>query len=194
VEMRLSQILLAVFLFITPAIALGQDKTFIPSVQVTISGEAGKPVIKGTSNLPENTEVMVELVRKASSYQAQDKAVVNKGSFSAGPFSQRNNPLNDGTYRVIVRVTPMGQIDAVKRLFGSRGELLAGENVRDGSITIAEFEDTFTVGAQPSKEADAQAVKDAERAMKQWTRESCRSLYGANKAKVDDCVLDVSGK
>ncbi|PWB82136.1 MAG: hypothetical protein C3F08_00415 [Candidatus Methylomirabilota bacterium] len=49
---------------------------------------ADKPVVIGTTNLPEGTELMVTVKRSESGYMAQDKTRVSNGGFRVGPFSQ----------------------------------------------------------------------------------------------------------
>ena len=76
------------------------------NVTLAAKAEGGeKPTVIGVTNLPDGTELIVELSRKQSAYLAQSKAAVRGGSFQAGPFSQNGSALNPGTYTLEVSMS-----------------------------------------------------------------------------------------
>jgi len=81
----------------TPAFAQPKDFT----IALALQGGA-RPIVAGTTNLPEGTALIVSLSRQESTYNGQAKATVVGGKFQAGPFSQKGGPLNAGKYLVWV--------------------------------------------------------------------------------------------
>jgi hypothetical protein len=86
-----------------------------------------KPTIVGTTNLPDDIELMITLSRKENEYMAQDKTKVNRGAFRAGPFSQKGIGLNPGTYTLEISM-PMAELQppATWPVIGNDGAKLQG--------------------------------------------------------------------
>src|SRR4051812_17251776 len=71
----------------------------VPLTFITVGNAVdGRPIVEGTTNLPDGTELMVTLSRKSSSYRAQDKFKVRGGQFRSAQFSNRGSPLMPGVY------------------------------------------------------------------------------------------------
>lgn len=84
-----------------------------------------RPVVVGSTNLPDGTELMVTVARKEIGYMAQDKARVSEGKFQAGPFSRRGAGLSPGNYNLEV-LTPYAAVQpaAVRAVMGNKGVAL----------------------------------------------------------------------
>ena len=113
--------------------------TLAPSLSVAITvGVEGndRPTIVGTTNLPDATELTVRLSRDDRSYTSEDeKVVIARGQFRAGPFSRRGAPLDPGVYAIEVS-SPFAarQPAAVRAVIGHDGERLQGPLVRDAGL------------------------------------------------------------
>jgi hypothetical protein len=89
----------------------------------------GKVRFKLTSNFPDCAPLIFTLTGK--DYNAQSKSTVSSNIAESEWFSDHNNSLNDGLYRVeitcpIYNVLP----DSVKSVFGERNRNLIGKNIR----------------------------------------------------------------
>lgn len=137
-----------------------------------------RPVISGTTNLPDGMELMVTISRKESSYSAQDKARVADGKFRAGPFSQKGGGLNPGTYSLEI-MTPMAQVQPPHTwpVIGNGGSKLQGALVKKSPYggKVVEYRTNFKVAgagsAQKDRSARIQETTDAH----EWWLKSCRS-------------------
>jgi hypothetical protein len=174
-----------------------------------------RPVVKGETNLPDGTELMVTVSRKESSYSAQDKVVVAGGKFQTVSFSQKGNDLNPGRYSVEVLMPYPGvQSQGVRSVVGERGEKLTGPLVKQEALgSLVKYVSTFQVGRTASARAD-KAARDQEKADKdRWNRDSCawildtteylrrtgqatgKKLTPAERqAHFEDCVKEFSGR
>ena len=172
-SMRLSLILSVLAFSTSSAFALD------PRISVTASGNAN-PVISGITNLPDDTDLMVEISRRHSNFRAQSKAKVASGGFQAGPFSQGDSPLNPGTYIVEVHMPPVPvQSSAVRASIGSSGEKLRGPLVKRGIVggNAVNYRTTFIVGSGVTNaKADADAKREGEANKHAWFRKSCKDI------------------
>lgn len=104
------------------------------ALNVTLSAKSDgstTPTIVGTTNLPDGVELMFTLEKSGINYRAQTKAIVNGGTFRAGPFSQSYSGLQKGTYKLDVSMSgARHQSAAVQKVIGSNGEKLTGAVVK----------------------------------------------------------------
>lgn len=154
-KLFLSIILLAPFLFIS-ACSKEQNNTERSIIEVSIMNV---PVemdafmsmskddhiqVNGTSNLPDNTALLVTVTNDELNYLAQDKATILNGKFSAGPFSS-NGLLKRGDY--LIKVTmPVSSVQpkSVQRVIGDSGQYLKGYGVVDSLFAGNVVERTFS--------------------------------------------------
>jgi hypothetical protein len=90
--------------------------------------------IKGKTNLPDETELMIHISCPAMDYSAGDKAVVLNGQFESGPFSDSRRPLNrlgDGRYLLEI-ITPTVNVlnETAKIVLGEGGKNMAGKLIK----------------------------------------------------------------
>jgi len=87
--------------------------------------------IKGKTNLPDETEVMIHLSCPEMNYSAGDKAVVMNGQFESSSFSDAKRPLHrlgDGQYVVEISTPTVDVLDAsVKKVLGEGGRNMTGK-------------------------------------------------------------------
>ncbi|NPA72661.1 MAG: hypothetical protein GXO35_07515 [Gammaproteobacteria bacterium] len=87
-------------------------------------------LVRGSTNLPDHTIIMVWVRDEQGEYSAQDKVTVSKGKFEAGPFSWEGSGLRGGWYTVEALMPyPSVQPESVRRIIGERGEFLVGSQV-----------------------------------------------------------------
>ncbi len=97
------------------------------------------PVIKGRTNLPDDTQIMTSVtcgrpcraVIDGHKYMGQIRTVVQNGQFTAGPFSMHSLPLPSGHYIADV-VMPYSSLQSaeVRAIIGDLGEKLSGPLVK----------------------------------------------------------------
>lgn len=149
------------------------------NVAITASTENGsKPAVIGTTNLPDDVELMVTLTRKESNFMAQDKAKVLQNKFRAGPFSQKGQPLNPGTY-VLEVMMPIASVQppATWPVIGNDGDKLEGPLTKKNSFggRIAQFRTTITIGDGKASGSMDQAAREQEKKDKHaWWLQSCK--------------------
>ena len=129
---------------------------------------------------------MVTISRSAASYMAQADAVVVRGSFRAGPFTQDGSQLNPGIYSVEV-TSPMAalQPDYVRAVIGESGENMQGPTVQESQFggKDIDYSTKFKVGSGVASAAQDQAARNAERQQfHQWWLKSCHSTCDLVKA------------
>ena len=105
-------------------------------MDITTSGEDGKPVFTVNTNLPDGTLLGIELSYTGSLtdghedyVQSQDVTVMD-GCVTTEPFTNNGEPLV-GDYLLSVIMLPSEQSDTVKEVVGSKGESLKGDYVED---------------------------------------------------------------
>ena len=91
-------------------------------------------VIKGKTNLPDKTELMIHLSCPEIGYDAGDPTFVSKGQFESSKFSNSTRPLGrlgDGKY-VLEISTPTVSVleEPVKKILGDKGRNMTGELVK----------------------------------------------------------------
>jgi hypothetical protein len=131
---------LAVALSLAAAEKAASADLIEPQFIVATFGPPGKPAIVGTTNLPDDTELMVSVTRPESGYHAQDKVTVISGRFRTGQFSRGQSPLSAGTYSIeIVMPYSFTQPESVRSIIGPKGERLTGKLVRIDNVLGATF-------------------------------------------------------
>jgi hypothetical protein len=94
--------------------------------------------VKGKTNLPDQTDVMIYISCPENGYEAGDKAVVMGGRFESSWFSNSRRPLNrleDGQY-IIEITTPTVQVldPSVKKVLGEDGRNMTGKLIQFDSV------------------------------------------------------------
>ena len=112
---------------------------------------SGRVQIKGVTNLPDSTKLLIHLKHQLASYSAQDVVAVSNGQFASGWFNYHGSPVPIGKYYLrIITETTGSQSSAVNALLGKDGENLAGPLVvypsylRD-NIKIVEIKKTIMI-------------------------------------------------
>jgi hypothetical protein len=149
------------------------------NVTMSTKAEGGdRPVIVGTTNLPDGIELMVTLSRKESSYMGQSKAQVRGGAFRAGPFSQKGAGLNPGIYRIEVSSPlPSLQPPHTWTTIGNDGSKLQGPLVKKSPYggKVVQYKNTLKIGTgKRSLEQDRAAQAQAEKDQDEWWLRSCK--------------------
>jgi len=105
----------------------------------------GGLVVAGTTNLPNGTKLLVQLLNSHGVRNLGDAtAATNEGMFAAGPFTNDGSPHPHAWYRVEVIAyfnAPWQQSEAVLAIVGHEGEHLIG---RFAEPVHPEFEDSET--------------------------------------------------
>jgi hypothetical protein len=114
-------------------------EAFEPTIQVTVSNPL-KPLISGTTNLPDDTPLMVgiNVAREDATnpghivypLMGQAGVEVHGGHFTAGPFTNDGDPYDRGTYVVSVVISTLALPDKLKSILGEMGQKIGGPNVK----------------------------------------------------------------
>jgi len=174
------KILIVLLLLLTVSNAWGLNVTMSTDVK---GGD--KPFVDGKTNLPDNTDLMISIKRKESSYGGQAKAKVSGGQFHAGPFTQKASPFNPGTY--ILKVTaPFAptQPSSVQSIIGGHGEKLNGPLVKMGAIgKLVEYTTIFKIAGVVSSEKDKQARQQDKKDKHEWWLKNCKDICIASQVQ-----------
>ena len=118
------------------------------SFEPNVNTEDGSVLFGVTTNLPEDTKLMVS-VKNDNGYTAQDDVVIlGNGKGFTSEFSDNGNALS-GKYTVeVIMSLPQLQKESVREIIGENGENLAGEFVKPSTsgecnVICAEFEFEF---------------------------------------------------
>lgn len=94
----------------------------------------GKVIFEGTTNLPDEAELLVTLSNE-DGYRAQAKMSVENGKFTTEQFSNQGDQLESGTYTVDVSMGIVStQSEAVQKVIGEESEHLTGDLVEYGEF------------------------------------------------------------
>lgn len=174
---------LAVILFVV-ACALPLSALTV-TMTIKVEGQ-DKPIIVGSTNLPDGTELMVTITRRESAYMAQSNTRVSNGAFRAGPFSQKSSPLNPGIYRIEVS-SPLTALQpaGVRAVIGQDGSNLGGPLAKRSKFggKVVEYRTSFKVGSGISSTAQdrparAQEAKDRHAWWLQSCKDNCNLVQG----------------
>lgn len=84
------------------------------------ASHTGRPLVRGSTNLPEGTALLVSLTGKSNAYQGDAKAVVHAGHFASPAFANAGGAVPAGVFDVTVSAAPVrAQPDAVRALLGA---------------------------------------------------------------------------
>ena len=139
--------------------ALDQDVSLELFIE---DADKSRPIVRGDTNLPDGTSLLVTVENAASGFRAQDDAVVGRGSFTAGPFGPSGG-VAPGVYSAQVTMPlPRLQPDDVRLVIGESGENLSGALVHktSGGIVVR-AEQQFSVGS-PAQVAKTERESNSE--------------------------------
>lgn len=118
-------------------------------VEVTTEAEIedGKATISGTTNLPDDAELMTTIENVEADFRAQSKNKVQDGAFTSDTFSNKGESLPAGNYTVTVSLSiPSTQSEAFKEKAGSDYENLSGDLMEDSDLGKSmSYETEFTI-------------------------------------------------
>jgi hypothetical protein len=196
-------VLALALLVATPALAL--DVTVDASVETP-----AQPVVRGTTNLPDGTVLVVTVSQTAGDFAATRTTTVEGGGFTAGPFTFDGRDLDPGTYKVEVVMEMSVQSPTVRQIVGSHGMRMAGPLVKQGSTgQLIDYTKEFIAAAASGT---ATASPPGQTAPAPWVLASCadqvdflnrsirakavggHELVGEQRDKwVADCVRQTAG-
>jgi hypothetical protein len=105
-----------------------------------------RPLIKGKTNLPDGTIIMVSVEGINVDFSGQDRVLVSSGTFTAGPFGVSLG-LEEGSYKVeALMPIPEVQSEEVRQVIGNHGENITGSQIiRDGTRIVVTTEKKFDI-------------------------------------------------
>lgn len=99
---------------------------FEPTMSLA-TDKSSRPIVFGTTNLPDGTQLMVLITKQHGGYAAESKVTVAGGHFAREQFSDGGRPLGPGLYKIDVEMTLPGlQSDQVRAVVGDRGQKMSG--------------------------------------------------------------------
>jgi len=137
-----------------------------------------RPVIAGTTNLPDGTELMLTVSRKRSGYMGEAKVRILSGRFETKPFTNGDLPLLPGTY-ILEIGTPLEEFQpsVVQSVVGVHYSNLSGPLVKHGPYgTVVEYETSFKVPGTSEAQKDSAARDATIKEVHEWTRKSCLEI------------------
>ncbi len=120
-----------------------------------------KPVIIGYTNLPDGTDLMVDLDRKNIKYSDGFKTTVNSGKFQTQRFTGAGGVLPPGEYSMDISTTgsPLQPV-AVQNIIGTRGENLKGKwTIKYAGYRAVRYTAVLHLGNGESKTGDAEFIQ-----------------------------------
>ena len=143
--------------FTFAVVTAGRACAFEPSMILT-TDKSSRPIIFGTTNLPDGTQLMVSITKDHGGYAAGSKTTVTAGHFATEQFSNAGQPLVSGLYKMDVQmVLPGLQPDAVRAAVGDHGQMMSGALVvKVMSDFTVSYHATFQLGT-----AVAEAVPES---------------------------------
>jgi hypothetical protein len=118
-----------------------------PNIRIFVDfPDPNHPVFSGTTNLPNETIIMISLWEETGNLSGQDKVQVSNGSFRSAVFGP-DGGLDYGTYTVeALMPVPNVQPESVQRVIGPNGENLVGSQVfNEGMGVIVRAETNFDI-------------------------------------------------
>jgi hypothetical protein len=151
------------------------------ALDVTINAKSdgtAKPTIHGSTNLPDDTVLMISIDRTANSYNAQGKVKVKNKKFISSEFSDRGKDLAPGIYSLDITM-PISNVQdqSVRDIIGQDGENIKGKYVKKSMFggNIIEYKTTIKIGTGKSdRKRDMAGRKDAQEDRKDWLINSCQ--------------------
>ena len=142
-----------------------------------------KPMIIGFTNLPDGTELMIDLDRRKAKYSGGTKTTVNQGRFQTERFTGEGGDLPPGNYILSIS-TPLPELEpeSVKQIIGKHGENLKGKwTTISYKDKMVKYSDRLQLGIGESKAADAALLQRQKQAKENELREK--------EAKIPDARL-----
>jgi hypothetical protein len=141
-------------------LASGGVLAFEPTMSVT-SDNSLRPILFGTTNLPNGTQLMVALVKQRVGYAGMSQATVVGGHFATEQFTDDDRPLPPGEYLVDVQMV-LGQSDQVRAVIGDHGQNMSGPLVvkvlTDNTVS---YRATLQIGGASGNDAALAAYQAA---------------------------------
>lgn len=122
-------------------------------------------MVKGSTNLPDETRLLVVVEREPSGVRWQARTTVADERFAVGPLGPGSG-LPDGRYIITVNLVEASvQPASVQERIGEEGERLEGELVRSsahGLGQVARFTRQYLIGSEPRRATDQVEVLEIE--------------------------------
>jgi hypothetical protein len=137
--------------------------SLLVKIETETTGEPGRPIVSGKTNLPNGTVLMISIEGKSNYYGGGARAIVENGRFSAGPLYNASSPMKPGTYSLEI-VTPFVDLQPaeVRKIMGNAGANLAGPLVRRRAIgNVVEYRALYTLGGAQGVRTQRDATKEA---------------------------------
>ncbi|MED4239157.1 excalibur calcium-binding domain-containing protein [Priestia megaterium] len=114
------------------AAAAGEDKLKAEVTKVQKKIEDGKLIIKGDTNLPKKTKLLITLTNNKFDYSEQIKTTTKSfGKFKSKEFTDGKKALFSGTYTLTIQTLPAAkQSEKVQKKIGENGSLLTGDLIK----------------------------------------------------------------
>lgn len=94
--------------------------------------ENGKASFDISTNLPDESELMITLSNESIDYVGQCKSKVTNGNAKTEQFSSLENPLEKGKYTLRITTSAAKlQPDLAREKLGEKGENLSGEYIKN---------------------------------------------------------------
>ena len=181
--MKFSLIILLIFIAGCTNSELNEDAlidfkvTVLPSKQIKISG---------TTNLPENTILMISISEQMEAgFSREEKVSVNSnGAFSSILGSPTSNKIPDGLFTASI-LMPYARVqpDNVKKIIGFNGEKLTGKLVHKDEIgTTIQLATEFGIGKHPH-ESQQKRIRKIQTLIKNLEYSLCHHLEQLLKFK-----------
>jgi len=126
-------------MFVTPPDYLPPTiDPLVPSIDLSVTVlESKHALVSGTTNLPEESILMVSLIEENGNFTSTQQVTVTNGTFQTGQFGP-DAGLNFGSYRVEAQtVKAIEQPEAVRERFGPQGVNLVGD------LTFQEAQESY---------------------------------------------------
>lgn len=180
--------------------------TFIAAIMTTLSASAidikitaksdgtSRPMITGTTNLPDGAILNVSVERKQTGYGGGTKATVSNGTFSAGPFGDSSNggPLRAGSYSLSVTLIYAGmQPENVQAVMGERGSKLKGKLVERSEIAgkTASYNTKFSVDGKSTPQQDEKMKQRRhDQELQNFCQQGCQLNSQGNAVSYSACM------
>lgn len=116
----------------TPIAGAAEDAISV-EITPTVGGEPGKPEFTISTNLPDETELMLTLT--GGGFKGQTHVIVSGGMAKSEVFSNKGEPLSGDYVLDVTMSLPRLQSDAVRAVIGEAGENMTGQYIENDSIT-----------------------------------------------------------
>ncbi len=130
-------------------------KAFDVTLEVIVDPNQGQPIVRGTTNLPVGTNLMVSVKDVAGAgefYTAQAQCTVAEGGkFEAGPFSSSGSSMRGEYVAEVLMPVPLVQPPEIRAIIGEDGQYLHGPLVTPARVgndqPVVSADALFTIGS-----------------------------------------------